>query len=424
MRRPGRSALLAAVGIAIAALSFVWGFRTHRDKTFPYAPLRAVAQRLGMDLPLEQHRKEVLSRSDSLRAVASLPYVEATFDPEAERSGVLVHDRERAFEGLNFYNSAYRSAAYLIDMDGKLVHEWSYALGRQGWHHAELLPDGKIVVVVKDQALLELDRDSRLLWSRKGRFHHDVGIDTHGDIVASRRRLVSIPEIHPTNKVLCDSIVFVSSRDGAVKDEISILDLVRNSPYAFLLPSIHDRTFKPDDELDIFHNNHVEVFDGRLAHLSPLFRKGNILISMKSLDAIAIVDGERRKIVWLWGPTNVARQHDPTLLPSGRILLFDNGHDASRVLELDPLTRAITWSYAPGKSFFSEWGGANQRLPNGNTLITASTPGYVYEVTPGGEIVWSYANPEVDEQGKRLNIWRMTRFLPSELPFLRTPSDP
>jgi hypothetical protein len=37
--------------------------------------------------------------------------------------------------------------------------------------------------------------------------------------------------------------------------------------------------------------------------------------------------------------------------------------------------------------------GSAQRLPNGNTLITESAFGRVFEVTKEGEIVWDYVNP-------------------------------
>ncbi len=36
---------------------------------------------------------------------------------------------------------------------------------------------------------------------------------------------------------------------------------------------------------------------------------------------------------------------------------------------------------------------AQERLPNGNTLITESDGGRLLEVTPAGEIVWEYLNP-------------------------------
>ncbi len=43
--------------------------------------------------------------------------------------------------------------------------------------------------------------------------------------------------------------------------------------------------------------------------------------------------------------------------------------------------------------FFSELCGTCQRLPNGNTLITESTRGRAFEVTPDKEIVWEFFNP-------------------------------
>jgi outer membrane protein assembly factor BamB len=107
------------------------------------------------------------------------------------------------------------------------------------------------------------------------------------------------------------------------------------------------------------------------------------------------------------------------VLENGNILLFDNGFEQSRILEIDPQTNHIVWSYGPNGSFFSETRGSNQRLPNGNTLITESDSGYVFEVTQTGETVWKFANPIVDEDtSEREAIWRMKRFDPAELAWL------
>jgi hypothetical protein len=75
----------------------------------------------------------------------------------------------------------------------------------------------------------------------------------------------------------------------------------------------------------------------------------------------------------------------------------------------------VTWAYANGKAFFSSWGGAVQRLSNGNTLITNSSAGRVFEVNSAGTVVWEFANPKVDNEGKRTNIWRMSRFEENDL---------
>jgi outer membrane protein assembly factor BamB len=172
--------------------------------------------------------------------------------------------------------------------------------------------------------------------------------------------------------------------------------------------------FLEGEPLDILHTNHVEVFDGALTGRSRIFRQGNTLISMRNINTIAIFNPETLSIEWLWGPSNLTFQHHPTLLGNGNLLMFDNGLKQSRVLELDPFARKVVWEYTH-PSFFSQTRGSVQRLPNGNTLITESDTGHVFEVTPGGERVWEFANPTLDEQGNRAAIWRATRFAAEEI---------
>ena len=82
--------------------------------------------------------------------------------------------------------------------------------------------------------------------------------------------------------------------------------------------------------------------------------------------------------------------HDASVLKNGHILIFDNGlgRGWSRVIELDPLARRIVWEYkAPTPTdFYTATRGGCQRLPNGNTLITDSEAGRVFEVTPDGVV--------------------------------------
>src|SRR5690606_12663974 len=63
----------------------------------------------------------------------------------------------------------------------------------------------------------------------------------------------------------------------------------------------------------------------------------------------------------------------------------------SRVLEIDPVTLEVVWSYRAANFFSTNISGA-QRLANGNTLITEGAPGRIFEVTSNGEIVWEYMN--------------------------------
>ena len=68
------------------------------------------------------------------------------------------------------------------------------------------------------------------------------------------------------------------------------------------------------------------------------------------------------------------------------------------------------------EKFFSALIGSNQRLPNGNTLITESDKGHVFEITREGKIVWEFYNPNINmEAKKRETIYRMTRIYNPEI---------
>jgi hypothetical protein len=211
----------------------------------------------------------------------------------------------------------------------------------------------------------------------------------------------------------------ILSPDGRAEAEISLIDALKSSPYAFLLPKPPGRTASETRPPDILHANHVEVYDGELEHLSPLFRRGNLLVSFRDICSIAILDGRTHRVLWLWGPTNLAVQHHSTILPNGNVLVFNNRVRRSEVLEVDPRTNAVVWRYDPGDSdFFSSIRGSCQRLSNGDTLIGVSQAGYAVEVTPSGEVVWKFINPDINSDHFRQAIYRIVRIEPGALAFL------
>lgn len=92
----------------------------------------------------------------------------------------------------------------------------------------------------------------------------------------------------------------------------------------------------------------------------------------------------------------------------GNIMAFNNreGTNASMVVEIVPPSDSLgnyflapgtaygpanpIWSYS-ASGFYSNHLGGCQRLPNGNTMISESTSGNLFEVTSAGTIVWSYS---------------------------------
>ena len=153
----------------------------------------------------------------------------------------------------------------------------------------------------------------------------------------------------------------------------------------------------PQQRTDIFHTNSVERLDGGPEERDPAFRRGNLLISLREPSMLAVVDPQRQAVVWAKrGPWR--RQHQPTMLANGRLLLFDNGgagKGRSRVIEVDRNDGTIAWEYRgePDAPLDSKTLGAVQRLPNGNLLVTDSHQGRALEVTPQKRVVWEFHNP-------------------------------
>lgn len=213
------------------------------------------------------------------------------------------------------------------------------------------------------------------------------------------------------------------------------------------------------DGFDWFHMNSA-------AYLGPnrwfeagdkRFDPRNVIISSRQASVIAIIDREG-KIVWQLGPDSTASaeakalgqiigQHNVTMIPqglpgAGNLLLFDNGGAAgygdpspispngetiyqratSRVLEIDPVTMKLVWSYAAPNFYSFNISGA-QRLPNGNTLITEGTQGRVFEVTAQGDIVWEYVAPPSEGPRPSNAIYRAYRIPYEWLPQVARPAE-
>ena len=392
-------------------------FRSPRSRAF----LSRSARRLGWHRETDRAPVEVESRSLPA-AVLSIPYVQGTIDHD-HRRGVVVYDRAHAFGGINLYTSI-GGDTYLVDMEGRTLFRWSdpphLAPARWNgtnsfWEYSYLFPNGHLLAFRVNGDLVELDERSHVLWNRKGRFHHDLDVASNGDIYALAWEAEVVPKVHATQPTLIDYLVVLTPK-GLIKRKVSLFDVLRRSPYAFLFPSIQDlHVDGPNRELDLIHSNHVEVIgDG-----AP-FPPGSVLLGMRNINATLVLAPSLDRILWLWGPSNLTFPHDPTLLPNGNILIFDNGTEQSQIIEMNPQTNSIVWRFAPRSGFFSAARGSVQRLPNGNTLITESDRGNAFEVTRRGRVVWRFENPDVGPNGLRGAILRMTRFAPDQLPFLQS----
>lgn len=353
----------------------------------------------------------------------TLPYLQGYY-PAPEKSGVLAYDRESACPGVNLIVTNGNPPVFLMDMDGTVLHAWAFP-DSSFVRRALLYSNGDLLAIAENKSLIKIDKDSRLIWRVRGEIHHDFDVADNGDIylLTENPRTVDIAtdkmERNLRGKFL-DNRIAILSADRISARDFSIFDCIINSDYRSMLGDIS----LSDYDGDILHTNTLELIPAGYSRHFPHFQEGHILVSFRNLHYIAILDPERRRVVWacsgLW-----AYQHQPTILANGNILLFDNlGEDGmSKVIEFNPLTQEIVWSYrgVPENGFFSENLGSQQRLANGNTLIVESCEGRVFEVTPDNEICWEFLNPQRTDQGLTTVINDALRVDREDLAFIAGP---
>jgi hypothetical protein len=432
----------------LLGVGFLAGYIVHRQQIQPYFLIEAAHDRVnqsssvsrirqwlsGHDRPdgywrmVKKKPRLTESQQKEIEKLASIGYLAGTRKGLA-LGGVSRYDAELAFDGVNLYCSGHGPEAILMDMEGRVLHSWRKSFDEafpdspppavdslstsHWWRRVHLYPNGDLLAIFDGLGLIKIDANSKLLWAARNESHHDLEVGENGEIYVLTRTAHMIPDIDERRPILEDFIT-VLGPDGVEIRRYSVLDALRNSDFSTLLE-------RSPGHGDLLHTNTLEILDGRHQGRSPLFKKGNVLISIPKLDTVAIVDLEVNRVVWAL--TGLFRfQHDPTFLDNGNVLIFDNGSEQSRVLEVNPLTQEVAWVYAGDteESLYSEFCGASSRLPNGNTLITESEGGRAFEVTRDHRIVWEFRTPhQAGENGEFIaSLMELKRLPETDFPFL------
>jgi outer membrane protein assembly factor BamB len=390
--------------VSIAFLAFVGGAFVILTKVFPYEYFNQAYQ--AMDALYHQQQDY------------QTPYQTNLWRPaRTDRRGVTIHKPDKAYEGLTLYTSSHAQKALLIDMEGRVVHEWSVPIreiwknpkrklrpdGYVTWEYAYMYPNGDLIALVVGMGdtpwgygLVKMDKDSNVIWKYWDHVHH------HLDVTEDDKIYVLTNEIH-TNRIpgyehleppRLDDYVVVLSPEGKPLKKVSIIDAFLRSRYGRMTRSV-----AWDIKQDFLHPNSIEVITAESASKLPFAKPGQVLLSLRDIDTVAVLDLDKEEVVWAT-QGSWHRQHDADMLPNGHVLLFDNWGwylegGVSRVIEVNPQTQEIVWSYTGTEKhpLHSPIRSGQQRLPNGNTLIIESDGGRLLEVTQDGEIVWEYVNP-------------------------------
>lgn len=411
-----RAAFLAGLG----ALLFLAGALFTLTQTFPGPEItRAFAAAAAL--------YERLSESEEAYS-PDLWYAERRSD-----RGVTVYRPERAQDGLTLYASGNEAVAHLIDMDGTVRHTWRRPFSTVApmfdagsarpqpdthvfFRHVRAFPNGDLLAIYEGAGdtpygygLIRLDRDSGVIWAYPGHAHHQFDIGPDGRIYLLTHEFVDdeIEEMDHLGRPRLEDFLVVLSPEGKELAKVRLMTALAASPFADMLFTVSGLSLE-----DPMHANSVKYIDAETAANFAFGRAGQILLSFRELHAIAVLDIATQDLVWATRGPWMA-QHDPDILANGNITVFDNSGNyardegPARVIEFDPATMEIVWQYAgtPEHPLDSDVRGDQQRLANGNTLITEAIGGRIVEVEPDGTIAWEFMNPvRAREDGKSIPI--------------------
>ena len=371
-------------------------------------------------------------------AIASLLATSVAAAQTVYPTGTTIWDPTKTFDGYTIFLSADGNA-YQIDMDGSVVTTWTNPAPGFELNTVEPLDHGHIMAFIQplnsngpNLSCGELDQLGNLVWHFDmpnnaplgSSFHHDSERLANGNSLLLGLQKILITEISPIT--LTDDLIIEVDPAGNVvwewytwqhATEFGFTDQAKQLIGAQGGDWAHANSIS-----EIPPNNYTD----------PALAAGNIIVSQRYTNTIFIIEKATGSIVWKVGPDDhlTFGQHYPHMIPlglpgAGNILVFDNGSGTgypllrrapgfSRIVEIDPVTKQVVWSYDARQSgqnvrdFWSDIVSSADRLPNGNTLICQGARGRLFEIDAAGTIVWEYLAPFTDAGGSRL-VYRAYR---------------
>lgn len=427
--------------LGLLLIAFGYGFYAARDGLFPASTLNSA---------------EESARGIWEAYIRPPPFDRPGHAGTPDQSTAVTHLPDRLAEGVTLV-VGYRPegfGAWIVDAGGNVLHRWNATFSQVfgnpapqlayqarditiAWHGTHLFPNGDILFNFQDNSfpfgsgLVKLDKDSKVVWKLERNTHHAVTVEDDGTIwvPGHQYRPDGVPGVRGLKPWYYEDEVLKVSPDGKVLDETSILKAFAQRPGAFTV------TYDSATEVhqsDPTHLNDVEPLPAAWADRFPMFAAGDLLVSLRNMNMVAVIDSKTKLVKWEMSGLFV-QQHDADFLPNGHLMVFDNqGGDpacgGTRILEIDPVTQSIVWKYdgCGEKPFFSATRGVEEVLPNGNVLTIEPHGGRVLEVTGDAQskLVWEYYNVVgvVDGVPHVGLITHAERFRPEDLTFLAGPT--
>jgi hypothetical protein len=267
------------------------------------------------------------------------------------------------------------------------------------------MDNGDLVFIFEYLGMLRLDACGRVVWRLPYQTHHSIYADQdsgHLWVSGKRFREELVPSLPNHRPPFAEPTVLEIDPDtGAILTEISVFDILEQNDLSGLM-LLKDFTAIVASEAtttgDTLHLNDVEVFPSDLP--AGRFKQGDIMISLRNIHTVLVFDPETKEVVFE-KTGNFIGQHDPDFIDGNTISVFDNHTTSSaadvqksRILKVSAIdgSTEVLYEGSADHPFYTDIMGKQQRLDNGNLLLTEATRGRAFEIDQDGKIVWQHVN--------------------------------
>ncbi|KAJ5809275.1 uncharacterized protein N7503_001493 [Penicillium pulvis] len=340
-------------------------------------------------------------------------------------------DEHRVSPGYVLYSPLTSNTAHLVSTTGEEVHSWT--LPHRAGRHSRILPDGNL-------AYNGVHPDAPSLFPMWAKYRGGVmmQVDPAGNIL----RQYSDPYAHHDQNHLDDGTILYTTLEALTPEEAA---RVQGGIEGSEAPSgtIYADCIKLVDPWSVSNTSSSSDFDGSggkggakllwswraIDHLDttafaahahytrdhwPLINsvafnsEGNIIASTRNASTVFVIERATGKVIWTVSAPTVCQQHCAHQInEEGDILVLDNGVfrpgisvPFSRAVVVSP-EKEVKWEYKDfstgGLGFFTPFMGSAQQLKNGNVLICEAATGRIFEVTVGGDMVWEFVVPQLQD---------------------------
>jgi hypothetical protein len=154
-------------------------------------------------------------------------------------------------------------------------------------HGALLLPGGDVIFNLEYFGLVRLNPQSKIIRKLAYRTHHSIFQDGDGKLWVCGAKWCekSVEKFLGLRPPFMDGMILKVCLNGEIEREMSVLEIIYESEYHNLLFT------KGQTTGDILHLNDIEVLSEENANEFDLFQAGDIMVSLRDINAVLVIDG-------------------------------------------------------------------------------------------------------------------------------------